>query len=303
MARSRLVLLSVIAVAVGALVAGAPPASARSTYSLDPARNIALPRGAWGPVCTNHPMRRTCERIMVRALDHARSVMGEPAYRLPAAFNALCARDQLLVLANLDRKVYRRPSIAGLNSELNTAAQRGAEAGTDPAFTPVNGRPLVRGGADWAGGLRSPLAAYFLWMYDDASEGWMHRHTVLMSSGGRSNLLLMGTGWSPHGGGMPSWTMILESFAPSRLIQTVPTVFAVSARSARPAAGSAVRLSGFGFLHVRRVTFGGVRASFTRTSLTTISAVPPAHAPGTVQVRVVTAGGTSPATGATTYTY
>jgi hypothetical protein len=301
-AKHSVVLFTAIALLTGVMVAGAPVASAR-TYQLDPAANIALPRRVWGSACTNHPMRRTCERIMTRALNHARAVMDEPPYKLPARFNALRARDQMLVLANLDRKLYRRPAIAGLNATLNATAKRGAEAGADPSFVPVGGRQLVRGAANWAGGLRSPLAAYFLWMYDDAGEGWAHRHTVLMSKGGRSNLLIMGVGWSPDGGGMPSWALILESFAPSGLIQTVPTLLGLSARSATAARGSAVRLFGFGFLHVRQVTFGGVPASFTRTSLFTISAMPPPHAPGRVHVRVVTAGGTSPMTRAATYTY
>ena len=300
MARSPLVLLVVSALLVGAAVAGPPPASARTTYPADPARNIALPSGAWGPACTNHPMRRKCERIMIRGLNHARAVMGQPAYKLPARFGALRAREQMLVLANLDRKLYRRGAIAGLNPALNATAERGADAGTDPGFVPVAGQQLVHGSANWAGGLRSPLGAYFVWMYDDAGQGWTHRHTVLMRKGAADNLLIMGVGSNPDAGGMPNWTMVLESFAPYTGIQLVPTVFALVTPTTT---GSGVRLSGFGFLHVRQVTFGGVAARFTRTSLFTITAVPPAHAPGRVHVQVVTLGGTSAATAASVYRY
>lgn len=302
MARAPLFLLAAIALVVSAAVIGTPLASARTTYSLDPATSIALPSGVWSPACMNHPMRRTCERRMVRGLNHARAVMGEPAYDLPARFGALRGREQVVVLTNLDRKLYRLAAVAGLNPTLNASAERGADAGVDPQFVTVGGRQLVRGGANWAGGLRSPLAAYFMWMYDDADQGWQHRHNMLMPSGGSGYLLIMGVGSNDDAS--PDWTTVLESFTPpSTAFQCVPIVFALSVRSAAAANGSAIRLFGLGFLHVRQVTFGGVPATFTRTSLFAISAVPPPHAAGRVHVRVVTVGGTSRATAATAFTY
>jgi hypothetical protein len=298
-----LFLFAAVGLLAGALIVATPVADARTTYPLDPPVDVPLTSQAWGPACTAHPLRRTCERIMIHALNHARSVIGQPAYELPDHFGALRAREQLLVLANLDRKLYHRAPIAGLNPTLNASAERGADAGGDPAFVPVGGRTLARGAANWAGGLRSPLAAYFLWMYDDASEAWQHRHTVLMRKGDAHNVLIMGAGSSPDGGGMPSWTLLLESFAPNTLIQCVPTVVSLLVRPATAGRGPLVQLFGFGFLHVRRVTFDGVPASFDRTSLFTITAVPPPHAAGRVHVRVVTRGGTSSATGAAVYTY
>jgi len=301
-ARAPLFLLAAITLVVSAAVIGTPLASARSTYSLDPAASIALPSGVWSPACMDHPMRRTCERRMIRGLNHARALMGEPAYNLPARFGALRGREQVVVLTNLDRKLYRRAAIAGLNPALNTSAERGADAGVDPQFVSVGGRQLAHGGANWVGGLRSPLAAYFAWMYDDADQGWQHRHNMLMPSGGSDYLLIMGVGSNDDAS--PDWTTVLESFAPpSTAFQCVPIVVALSARSAAIANGSAVRLFGLGFLHVRKVTFGGVPAVFTRTSFFTISALPPAHAAGLVHVRVTTGGGASRATAATAFTY
>lgn len=302
MARAPLFLLAATALVIGTALVGAPLASARTTYPYDPSTNTALPSGVWSPACTNHPRRRTCERIMIRALNRARGRMGEPAYDLPARFKALRSREQLVVLTNLDRRLYRLTAIAGLNPTLNTSAERGADAGRDPQFVTVGDRQLVRGGANWAGGVRSPLAAYFMWMYDDAQLGWQHRHNLLMPSGGSRNLLIMGVGSNDDAS--PDWTTVLESFAPPRTaFQCVPIVFALSVRSATAAAGSPVRLFGLGFLHVRKVTFGGVPATFTRTSLFTIRALPPAHAPGRVHVQVITGGGTSRATAATAFTY
>jgi hypothetical protein len=116
-------------------------------------------------------------------------------------------------------------------------------------------------------------------------------------------VVVIGAGSNLDPGRVPDWTAVLESFAPSTVIQCVPTVFALSARSATAARGAAVQLFGFGFLHVRQVLFGGVPAAFTRTSLFTIIATPPSHAPGRVHVQGVTVGGTSGATGAAVYTY
>jgi hypothetical protein len=302
-AKSRRYLVPAVALLVGATLAVARPAAAQAGYSLDPARNIPLTSRAFGWACTHHPLRHTCERIVVRALNHARSVLDQPSYNLPARFGALRPREQLLLLANLDRKLYHHSSISGLNPTLDASAQRGATDGGDPAFMPIGGRGLLRGGSNWAGGFHSPLAAYYMWMYDDAGSSWMHRHNVLMPVGDRDNILILGVGTSPATERSPDWTMIFEAFGPGTPITYVPTVFALSARSAASTRTNVIRLLGFGFLHVRQVTFGGVPATFTRTSLFTISAVPPPHVPGRVHVRVVTTGGTSRATAATLYTY
>jgi hypothetical protein len=301
-AKSPMLLIPAAALLVGSVLTAAAPASARAGYyPLDPAHNIPLTSRVWGPACTHHAFGARCERIMVRALNHARSVMGQPAYDLPGRFGALRGRQQLLTLANQDRKLYRRAPIAGLNRTLNASAERGAANGADPAFVTVGGRHLWRGGSNWAGGLRSPLAAYFMWMYDDAGSSWQHRHNMLMRSGGRGYVMLMGVGSTADS--TPDWTTLFESFARGPGIQCLPAVLGLSARSADASRGSAVRLAGFGFLHVRHVTFGGVPASFTRTSLFSITAVPPPHDPGRVHVQVITSGGVSPRTRAAVYRY
>ena len=60
--------------------------------------------------------------------------------------------------------------------------------------------------------------------------------------------------------------------------------------------GGRITLHGKGFLHVHRVLFGSTAATGVRaTSSTSLSVTTPAHAPGTVDVKVVTAFGTSKA--------
>lgn len=294
----RRVVAAVVAVVAAGSVLGVAGSAAATSYPLDPSYDLAYPAGAMGPACTNHPMRDRCENIMIRALNRGRAALHAPAYALPSRFHSLTGADQLLLLANLDRKLYGRAKVAGLNPTLNASAQRGAERGGDPAWVPVGGRTLLSGGSNWAGGTPSPLQAYFLWMYDDSGSGWEHRHNVLMRIGDKDNVLIMGVGTS-----VGDWTSLLETFAPGTLFQCVPTVLGLSVPSGTDPGTSRLRIIGFGFQHVREVTFGGVPASFVRNSLFALSVVPPPHAPGQVHVLVRTAGGTSRATAAALYTY
>ncbi len=90
----------------------------------NPAVNIpAVP--AYSNSCQSNPMGSTCETSSIAALNHARAVMGLPAYVLPANFTALDALSQLLVLSNADRAVYGLSQIVGFNGTLNVAAQAG----------------------------------------------------------------------------------------------------------------------------------------------------------------------------------
>jgi hypothetical protein len=295
----RAVAAMIALVTAGSVLGVAGPAAAAASYPLDPAYDVSFPDAAMGPACTYHPMRDKCENIMIRALDRGRAALGAPAYTLPSRFHSLGGRDQLLVLANRDRRLYRRATVAGLNPTLNASAQRGALASEDPAWVSVGGHMLLSGGSNWAGGTPSPLLAYFLWMYDDSGSGWQHRHNVLMRVGDRDNVLLMGAGASGSG----DWTSLFETFAPGTLFQCVPTVLGLSVRSGTDSGKGTLRIFGFGFQHVRQVTFDGVAATFVRNSLFTITAAPPPHAPGPVHVQVRTTGGTSRASAAALYVY
>ncbi|MDT4918137.1 MAG: hypothetical protein QOH89_2837 [Pseudonocardiales bacterium] len=304
MARSWFLLLAT-ALACTVLAAGAfgnpPSASATVTYPLDPSRDLPIPDRAYGSACVNHPARDRCETIFVRALNRGRETLAAPAYALPAHFHSLTGREQLLVLANLDRRLYGRGSILGLNATLNASAERGAASAVDPAFVPVGGQSLQSGASNWAGGVHGALFAYFVWMYADGALGWEHRHNVLMQSPG--DVLILGIGSAASASGYPSWTALLESFAPSSLIDCVPTVVLLSARSGTDPGATTLRILGLGFVHVRRVTFGGVPAAFDRESAAALLVTPPQHAPGKVRVQVVTRGGTSRLTAAAAYTY
>jgi hypothetical protein len=78
----------------------------------------------------------------------------------------------------------------------------------------------------------------------------------------------------------------------------VPTVTGVSPSSGAAAGGTTVTITGSGFTGATGVSFGGTllaAGGFTVNSDIQITATSPAHAPGGVDVRVTTPGGTSPA--------
>ena len=84
----------------------------------------------------------------------------------------------------------------------------------------------------------------------------------------------------------------------------VPTVAAVSPNKGRLAGGTSVTITGTNFLNAAAVKFGTVLASsFTVNSATQITVTSPAGVAGTVNVTVVTAGGTSATSAADDFTY
>ncbi len=91
------------------------------------------------------------------------------------------------------------------------------------------------------------------------------------------------------------------------LTSAPPTITSLSPTSGSTAGGTSVVIRGTGFTDITgaaAVTFGGVNAtSYTVNSATQITAVAPAHAAETVQVRVTTGGGSTADTTADNYTY
>jgi hypothetical protein len=83
-----------------------------------------------------------------------------------------------------------------------------------------------------------------------------------------------------------------------------PTVTSVAPSSGSSTGGTSVTITGTGFKRVSAVTFGGVpAASYNVHSSTKITAVAPAHAEGTVDVRVTADGWRSDNTSRDDYTY
>lgn len=84
----------------------------------------------------------------------------------------------------------------------------------------------------------------------------------------------------------------------------VPVVTGISPSSGPTSGGTVVTITGVNLVGLENVTFGGVSASsFQGLSSTTVTAVSPAHVPGTVDVQVRTTSGTSAATSLSDFTY
>ena len=83
-----------------------------------------------------------------------------------------------------------------------------------------------------------------------------------------------------------------------------PTVTSLSPSAGPTAGGTSVTITGTNFTGATQVQFGGTNATgYTVDSATQITATAPAGAAGTVDVRVMTIGGTSANTAADNYTY
>ena len=82
-----------------------------------------------------------------------------------------------------------------------------------------------------------------------------------------------------------------------------PAVIGVSPSSGPDVGGDTVTITGTGFTNAYEVDFGGVAAPFTINDDTSITAYTPGGADGTVDVTVISAGGTSATTAADEYTY
>jgi hypothetical protein len=207
-----------------------------------------------------------------------------------------------LVLSNLDRVLYARVPISGLNTTLNASARAGASNDADPAFVAVGGVWPSKCGSNWAGPMGSPLVAYFYWMYHDGPD-WAHRNITLMTSPTATSKLVMGAGSATNAGGAKAWTELFEAFPSTTRIGYLPTVVLLSSHSGPARGGSDVAIAGFGFGRVTGVTFGGVSAGYRVDSLHVIHAVSPSHQSGKVFVRVSTRAGTSNRTAAAGYWY
>jgi hypothetical protein len=320
--RSRVlaVLATAFAVVLSTVVAlgAAEPASAKG---VNPSWNIPI-RGknaaTWyfrDSGCVGHAAGRRCEKNMIAALNHARKRLGKPAYKLPRRFGKLSSAEQLLVLVNDDRHAYRLPLVRGLNTQLNKAARAGAKRNADPS---PYGRAWTGYAANWAGGMGSPLFAYYGWMYADGlnhdgtstnidcstshrSGCWGHRDNVLHGFG-RGSKLALGIGYARTAFGA-SWAQLFQAYPASHKIGFVPTVTGLTARSGPVAGKGTLRISGYGFYRVKLVRFGTAKAKITHRSAKHLTVAVPRHRAGGVHVIVVTAGGSSSQNAASAYRY
>jgi len=160
----------------------------RARAASDPLSNRSLsPATLWN--CQVNPAGAACVKPVLDAINRAHSAEGVPAMRLPSNFAALSQPRQLFVIANLERTDRGLTPAIGVSRGLDQNALAAARANQDPIPNPFYGNSY---GSNWAGGIGSPLAVDFLWMYDDgpgsfnidcrsaqAAGCWGHRDNVL----------------------------------------------------------------------------------------------------------------------------
>jgi hypothetical protein len=224
-ARRRIttLLLPIGAIVLSTVAAGLATAPASATGILppsNPSANIAPDNPDW-----------------LTSIDDARRQEGVGSMNVSeAALGALPLDQQVLTVVNDERVDRGEQPIEYITSQLDNAAQGGANAGTDPTFPSAltGGAPITFGGSIWAGGLTSVLEADYYWMYDDGYSGsstsnfacsasnpsgcWAHRDIVLHQFAGCPSgppVLSMGAAFSPSGfAGGSIGAIVVSSCAP-----------------------------------------------------------------------------------------
>jgi hypothetical protein len=310
-----------VLVAVSTLLGTGATASAKALIGLLPPRVPATN-------CTSGAGRRSA----LAQIDYCRSIEGVGPLVLPANFSRLTVPERLLTLINLERMNRGLTPVIGLNRTLDTYAQQGAGAGTDPTFPSSDARvpeatPRVyhSGGSIWAEN-SSVLGADLSWMYQDgagAGNGaclspgdagcWGHRGIIL--SDAKSATLVGGGGYAASTGGSAfghsyafeqlygfstalvyRWTSEVPFFAsaPGVEPEEIPTVASVIPTQLRASGGRTVTLTGTNLIGTTAVSFGTARASDVFcVSESRCTVRAPAHASGTVRLTARDGAGSS----------
>ena len=197
-----------------------------------PSHNVPPPK-----VFTGGPAAR---HAYLAAIVRANRQERKAAFVLPGGFARLSPVDQLFVLANLERIVHGLWPLYGVSRTLNHYAVVGARRGTDPEGPPGSSLPW---GSNWYSGT-GPVAATYLWMYDDgygsgnlacpnkgASGCWGHRDNILGNwgpfglfggavvpshrgvGGGTTQLFQMGVAPAPPAQLTYTWAMAVKAGA------------------------------------------------------------------------------------------
>jgi hypothetical protein len=180
---SLLILGSAPAFAAGLL----PPSNPSATIKPDPnftysglcsgsGSTFTCPNPCWDGRRVAYRNTAACNAFVAQAIDRARSVEHVTALSLPTNWYSLSVPEQLFVLADLERTARGLPPYLGLNRVLSDAAQRGAQALSDPSVAAgFATSPRWGFASTLATGSTTTLEADYGWMYDD---GWGGSETL-----------------------------------------------------------------------------------------------------------------------------
>ena len=111
-----------------------------------------------------------CNKQAILNINRARKQEGVKPIKLPGNYSSLSVDAQIVAVSNAERTA-RKLSAVKETTAWDQLAQQGANTDSDP-----NGDSTGQDwGAIWAGNVSDPLAADFLWMYDD---GWAGKNTI-----------------------------------------------------------------------------------------------------------------------------
>jgi hypothetical protein len=182
MKRLAAVLVSAVFIVGAASVAGAASAPAADPPNQPPTQAFEI--ACYG---RKNPTPR-CDTEAIKNINTAHAVEGLGPITLPGDYSTLTIQQQMIAISNSER------NIRGIGTLVETAAldrraAKGARTQSDPIGP--NGHAW---GSIWAG-VADPLAADYLWMYDDGPGGinldcqnpgdpgcWGHRHNILGAS-------------------------------------------------------------------------------------------------------------------------
>jgi len=171
-------MMRIAAVLIAALVSGAAPAA-------DPPQSIA-PTTQFAIACYGKQKPTpACDKQAIANINRARAMEGVKKIKLPANYASLTLTQQEIAVSNAER-VDRGLSKLPERASLDKLSKQGAQTNSDPIGPANHGW-----GSIWAG-VADPLAADFLWMYDDGPNSpnldcqnpgdsgcWGHRHNII----------------------------------------------------------------------------------------------------------------------------
>jgi len=147
----------------------------------------------------------SCDQAALSDIDNALAGEGYGPLSLPSDYSSLSMAGQLIAVANAERTVRGLPAMPE-NSQLDSRAFQGAQAGADPT-----GPSGYAWGSNLAMGYPTSLSADYVWMYDDGTNSpnvdcqsagssgcWGHRHNILIPGSGRSGAAIYSNNGSPN---------------------------------------------------------------------------------------------------------
>ena len=183
MIRFAAVLVSAVVVSAASVaVAGAAAPAADPPASIPPTNAFAI--ACYG----KKKPTAACDTEAIANINSVHTGEGLGPITLPGNYSSLTINQQVIAVSNAERASRGLPAVVE-TAKYDRLATQGARTSSDP-----NGPAGHAWGSIWAG-VADPLAADYLWMYDDGPGGinldcvnpgdpgcWGHRHNILGAS-------------------------------------------------------------------------------------------------------------------------